>query len=378
MSFRILVDCSFIVPGKNRGTQTYLDSLLIEMNKSPQIQLVCLTTAANDSYYSDELGLNCFLIKISGSNRLIRVLMQQLFSSYFLKRTKCDVLFCPGYLSPVFLKKPCVVTIHDMNYRDIPNSVSLLNRLVYRIIIPLSARQADKIIAVSNFSRSRILRWLNVALESVHTVHEGPLHGVELEEESWESLKQNYKISEDVFLSVSSGAAHKNILLLIKAFLIFSRKTDSFDGCLVLIGHYATDEMKNLLEKSNDRDRVIFTGFVSEAVKQEFFKGSTFYVFSSLYEGFGLPVLEAQSCGLPLICSNAASLPEVAGEGALYFNPHSVDDLVLKLSEVYNNNSLRYSLIEKGYQNVEKFTWSRAATETIDICHSALELHSYK
>ena len=124
MSFRILVDCTFIVPGKNRGTQTYVDALLIEMDKSPKAQLVCLTTVANHSHYSDDLGLSCYLIKIAGTNRLMRVLTQQLLSWYFLKRTKCDVLFCPGYLSPVFLKKPCVVTIHDMAYLDVPYSVS--------------------------------------------------------------------------------------------------------------------------------------------------------------------------------------------------------------------------------------------------------------
>lgn len=376
MSFRILVDCTFIVPGKNRGTQTYLDALLVEMNRSSQAQLVCLTTAANHSHYSDDLGLSCYLIRVGGTNRLIRVLAQQLFSWYFLRRSECDVLFCPGYLSPVFIKKPCVVTIHDMAYRDISYSISMLNRLLYRIVIPLSARQADKIIAVSNFSRSRILHWLNVPPESVHTVHEGPLHEIEFEEESWETLKHEYKLSEDVFLSVSQGLAHKNILLLIKAFLIFVRNTATFNCCLVLIGHNATDEMKTILEKSSDRDRVIFTGFVSDAVKRTFFKRSKLYVFPSHYEGFGLPVLEAQSCGLPLICSNAASLPEVAGEGALYFNPHSVDDLVLKLSEAYENNSIRDSLIEKGYRNAERFTWSRAAAETIDICHSALKLHS--
>ena len=263
-----------------------------------------------------------------------------------------------------------------MNYRDIPYSVSLINRLLYRIVIPLSARKADKIIAVSNFSRSRILHWLNVAPDSVHTVHEGPLHELKLEEASWGVLKRQYKISNDVFLSVSSGATHKNILNLIKAFLIVVRNDDSFDCCLVLIGHQATDEMKTLLESSGHRDRVVFTGFVSEAVKRAFFDRSKFYVFPSLYEGFGLPVLEAQSSGLPLICSNAASLPEVAGDGALYFDPHSVDDIVLKLLEAYRSDSLRVALIEKGYINAERFTWTKAAAETIDICHSALKLHS--
>ncbi len=372
MSFRILVDCTFIVPGKNRGTQTYLDALLVEMNISSKAQIVCLTTAANHSYYSNELGLSCYLTKIAGTNRLIRVLMQQVFSSYFLKRSKCDVLFCPGYLSPVFVSKPCVVTIHDMNYRDVPYSVSLLNRLVYRILIPFSSRQAKKIIAVSEFSRSRILHWLNVAPDSVHTVHEGPLHGVVTEGESWDAIRQKYGIVSDVFLSVSVGVVHKNILLLIEAFLSFAGKAESFDGCLVLIGHRATDEMKGLLERSPIGSRVIFTGFVSESEKRTFFTKSRFYVFASLYEGFGLPVLEAQSSGLPLICSNAASLPEVAGEGALYFDPLSIDDLVLKLSAVHEDSSIRDSLVDKGYENVKRFSWSRAAAETIDICRSAL------
>ena len=220
------------------------------------------------------------------------------------------------------------------------------------------------------------MKYSTFVKSAVHVVHEGPLHEVEAEDESWEALERQYGISDDVFLSVSRGTPHKNISLLIEAFLGFIRKTDSFDGYLVLIGHDETDEMRNVLNKSIDRDRVVFTGFVSEAVKRAFFKRSSFYVFSSLYEGFGLPVLEAQSCGLPLICSNAASLPEIAGEGALYFNPHSVDDLVLKLSEAYKNDSMRNSLIEKGYQNTARFTWRRAATETIDVCHSALELHS--
>ena len=88
---RILVDCSFIVPGKNRGTQTYLDALLIEMNESTHAHVVCLTTSANHSHYSDDLGMDCYLVKIAGGNRVIRVLTQQLLSWYFLKRTHCDV-----------------------------------------------------------------------------------------------------------------------------------------------------------------------------------------------------------------------------------------------------------------------------------------------
>ena len=372
MTIRILVDCTFIVPGKNRGTQTYVDALLVEMNNSPQAEIVCLTTAANHAHYSGELGLDCYQVKIAGSNRLIRVVAQQLFSWYFVRRTACDVLFCPGYLSPVFIKSACVVTIHDMAYRDIPYSVSWINRLIYRIIIPLSAHRADKIIAVSDFSKSRILHWLNLDPNSVHSVHEGPLHGVESEEVSWEALKREYAISEDVFLSVSRGVAHKNILLLIKAFLIFARRVKSFAGSLVLIGHDGTDEMRSLLAESDIGNRVVFTGFVSEAVKRAFLQRSGFYVFPSHYEGFGLPVLEAQSCGLPLICSNAASLPEIAGDGALYFDPHSVDDLAAKLSEVYENGSTCDRLIESGYENVKRFTWSRAAAETIGVCQSAL------
>lgn len=376
VTLNILVDCTFIVPEKNRGTQTYLDALLIEMNKSSRAQLVCLTTTTNHSHYSETLGLNCRLVRISGSNRLIRGLIQQLFSGYFLARSKCDLLFCPGSLSPVFINKPCVVTIHDMAYRDVPYSVSKLNRLWYRLIVPFAARRADKIIAVSDFSKSRILHWLDVSTDSVHTVHEGPLRSMDHEPVSWGRLRRQYNLTEDVFLSISSGLPNKNIYLLIQAYLMFVQRTASDNTCLVLVGHRATDDMEQLLEQSPYRNKVVFTGFITEREKVEFLKRSRLYIFSSLYEGFGLPVLEAQSCGLPLICSKAGSLPEIAGLGALYFDPSSVDDLALKLSEAYANESLREELIENGYQNAARYSWSRAADETIDVCYAAMESHA--
>ena len=369
----ITVDLLSIIPGKNRGTQTYVDSLLPELDALPSVEVVCLTNQLNHQYYSNQLHLRCQLTPLGGSNRVLRVLYRQLAISSVAKRAGGDVLFCPTYLSPVFLALPTVIVLHDMNFRDIPDSVPPLVRLAYNMIVPQAVRTASKVITVSEFSKGRIMAELGDICDKLVVVHEGPLASLDIGEEvDWHCLKKKYSIRGECFLSVSSGAPHKNLRRLVQGFIEMKKRTAG-DQQLVLVGHALDEDTRDYLEDEGSHDDVVATGFVSEAEKISFMKNSIAYFFPSLYEGFGLPVLEAQSCGLPVAASTYGSLPEVCGRGAMFFDSMSLESIANAFLELCENKRLRQQLIEAGYLNLSRFSWQRAANETLAVLRSAVE-----
>lgn len=361
----ILVDCLFIVPGKNRGTQTYLDALLRYMVKDPRITLLCAVNKLNAEHYAGIVGDNLVHMPITGESTAIRGLFQQFALPLLSVLKKADLLFCPGYLSPIITIKPTIPVIHDMNFFDLEGGMGRLVRLMYKWILPFSTRSARTVMTISEFSKARIVSVLGVAPEKVYAVHEGPMDAIESVDD-FEPVECELNTSHPFFLSVSGGAPHKNVYRLLEAFRLFLQQS-SLKYQLVLIGHSATDEMQSEFHDLIQNGSVIFTGYVSEEIKIAYFHHAYAYVFPSLYEGFGLPALEAQSARLPLLCSKSASLPEVAGEGALYFDAEDVSSITDALSQIGDNESLRAELISKGRDNLKRFSWEKCAKETVDL-----------
>ncbi len=368
---KIIVDLLFIVPGRNRGIQTYVDNLLPELYALPDVDVLCMTNKVNHSYYEDELGFQCKVTSVGGSNQLLRVLYQQISMSSAAKKLGGDVLFCPGYLSPVFSTLPTVVVLHDVNFRDISNTVPLGRRMVYNILVPRALRSVSAVIAVSQFGKERIENTLGHDGRKIAVVYEGPIANREMRGDAWFDVKRKYGVRGDCFLSISSGLAHKNIKRLVQGFVEAQRRAPGEEQ-LVLIGHDRGDELSAYLDREGFQDAVVATGFVSEAEKIAFLRNSIAYFFPSLYEGFGLPALEAQSCGLPLASSKYGSLPEVCGQGATYFDAMSVDSIANTFLELRQNGKLRERLIKAGYENLSRFSWKRAAEETAEILRDAV------
>ena len=361
----ILVDCLFIVPGKNRGTQTYLDSLLRYMVKDPRVTLLCVVNKLNAEHYARIVGDNLVHMPLSGESTAIRGLFQQFTLPFLAVLKQADLLFCPGYLSPIIAIKPTVPVIHDMNFFDLESSMGRLVRLMYKWVLPFSTRTARSVMTISEFSKARIVSVLGVDPKKVSVVHEGPMDAVESVDD-YEPVECELSTTRPFFLSVSGGAPHKNVYRLLKAFRLFFEQ-GNLKYQLVLIGHSATDEMQADFNDLIQNGSVIFTGYVSEEIKIAYFHQAYAYVFPSLYEGFGLPALEAQSSHLPLLCSKSASLPEVAGEGALYFDAEDVSSITDALSQIGDNELLRAELISKGRDNLKRFSWEKCAEETVDL-----------
>jgi glycosyltransferase involved in cell wall biosynthesis len=194
-----------------------------------------------------------------------------------------------------------------------------------------------------------------------------------------EAVKARYGIAGDYALFVGTLQPRKNLIRLIEAFSNFRFPISDFR--LVIAGKkgWLYQEIFRWVEELGLEKKVVFTGYVPEGDLPVLLSGARLFVFPSLYEGFGLPVLEAMACGTPVVCSNASSLPEVAGDAAVLVDPQDVEGLAAAMERVLGDEELRAELIVRGFEQARKFSWERCARETLDVlesvCHELHEFH---
>jgi glycosyltransferase involved in cell wall biosynthesis len=270
-------------------------------------------------------------------------------------------------MQPILLKCKSVVTIHDLNFYNLSHLMSPLRRAMLRYHVTQSANAADHIMTVSEFSKRQIVDLLGVSPEKITVTHNAVrqrpayLSDVEL-------LKQKYGIGQPYIIALSSQSPHKNMGKLVDAFTLLNQRRG--DGLkLVLVGHRPNKpgDLTRALNESSARDAVIFTGYVPDADLAGLYAHSEAFAFPSVYEGFGIPILEAFTYGTPVVCSNAASIPEVAGDAAAYFNPYDIEETAKAIDTVLSNNALREELICRGKTRAKTFTWKNAATKTLEV-----------
>jgi glycosyltransferase involved in cell wall biosynthesis len=231
-----------------------------------------------------------------------------------------------------------------------------------------SAQWANHVITISNFSKGEISRGLKLNPDKITVTHLGAIRdGNTNSSENWAELKQRYGIQERYVVAFGGGTLHKNIPRLIQAFALVK---DDFPHYFMLIGRIPSNV--DLSAKSIGRevgDRIISTGYVPEDHIMPLLSHADLFVLPSLYEGFGLPVLEAQQAAVAVACSTAGSLPEVGGDGALYFDPTSVENIAQTIRHCLADADLRSQLILKGQENFKRFSWKKTAEETLAVYH---------
>lgn len=367
----ICVDLLFLQPRRNRGTDSYVAELLQELAAIPTVGLVLILNRAIAHQFSGLATSRLYVPAISGRNRVVRVVYQQFMLPRVAQRLGAEVLFCPGYLSPIWSGVPVVVTIHDTQFRDVPNSISWGQRFIYNRVLPKAARTAHRVITVSEFSRNRIHEELRIPLERVSVIHTGPRRsrGELPKGPALQEWRQSRGLTRPYVLSVSSGLAHKNSRGLVAGFRCFQSRCGSSHD-LVLAGQ-STGELARLGVRAGGGVRAL--GYVPDEELQALYANSAGFVLASTYEGFGMPVLEAMQHGIPVACSDVASLPEIAGNGALLFNPRDPESLGRALEELLLDDARRNSLITAGYANLRRFSWRRCAEATLRILEHAAE-----
>lgn len=268
-------------------------------------------------------------------------------------------------------KKDCknIITLHDIIPSRMPETVSDCYMNIYKKEMPKILEKTDGIITVSNFSKNDIIKEFNFPADKIFVTHLANEHIYKkMNRENCKNiLKDKYSISEDYILYVGGFSPRKNILGLINAYSIYADQNPQSNIKLLIVGYKGKSYSiyKRRVEQLNLSDKVVFTGYIPVEHMPLFYNCAEALVYPSFYEGFGLPPLEAMSCGIPIIASNATSIPEIIGDAAYYINPHNNDELFLAINEVLNNKKLWYNLVDRGLKKCAEYTWEKTAEETM-------------
>lgn len=288
-----------------------------------------------------------------------------------LRRRPPDVFFTPAHVIPIGYRGPAVATIHDLGYEYFPEAHPRRQLAYLRWSTRHNARVARRVIADSSATRDDLVRLYGTNAAKIDVVYPGAdpdLHRAG-DEVKIAAATAKYGIRPPYLLYLGTLQPRKNLVRLVEAFALSNLYDENYS--LVLAGKQGW-LAASLLEAigslpSAVRGRVLFPGYIDEIDKSPLISGATALVFPSLYEGFGFPVLEAQACGTPVICTNTSSLPEVAGEGALLVNPLDTATLAEAMRRVAGDANLRQSLVAAGYANLARFSWPDAAVRVLDV-----------
>lgn len=283
-----------------------------------------------------------------------------------------DVFFSMTHYAPRFSPVPSVVSVMDISYLRFPDLFSSADLHKLRNWTEYSVKKARKVLTISNSSRNDIIKAYKASAEKIVTIYPGIKEITTLEPYVFgmNQLKSTYHISDHYLLFVGTLQPRKNIVRLIEAFAKIRKQESTGRNLeLVIIGKkgWLYEEILEAPTKFGVENSVKFLHAVSDEELTVFYKYALCYVLPSLYEGFGLPVLEAMQRGCPVITSNVSSMPEAGGDAALYINPEDVDDIAEKITKLITDSKLREELIAKGKKQVQKFSWDKAAQETLAV-----------
>ena len=295
--------------------------------------------------------------------------------------SQCDVFWSPHYNVPVLpiRARKRLVTIHDVFHLAYYHTLTWKQKAYASLVFRAAVHLSDATITVSGFSKQEIIRHLSVTPHKISVIHNGVNHQlfrIITEQALREEIKQRYQLPAKFILFVGNVKPHKNLMTLVKAFaqlaseeihLVVVGKKDGFViGDALLFDYLQQDERLN--------ERVHFTGFVAEEDLPVIYNLAALFVFPSLYEGFGLPPLEAMACGCPVLASHQASIPEMCGEAAQYMNPHNVENIQEALQRALTLSPTdKQQLIKRGLEQAKRFQWTETVAQHVQLIEHLTE-----
>jgi glycosyltransferase involved in cell wall biosynthesis len=288
-----------------------------------------------------------------------------------------DVLFVPAHSLPPVLPRASVVTIHDLGYLHFPSEHPPATRWLRRVSNAISARRATRVVAISGATRDDLVRYDRVRPERISVVHHGRAPWFRPVEDAAriEAVRTRYELDRPYFLFIGTLQPRKNLERLLTAFDRVAERRPDLLLALVGAGGWQPERLARALAGVRARDRVRLLGYVPDDDLPPLLSGSLGLAFPSLYEGFGLPALEAMACATPVLTSNTSSLPEVVGDAGLLVDPLDVDAITAGLIRLADDAELRRDLARRGLVRAADFTWERAAEQTLAVLRAAHVAH---
>jgi glycosyltransferase involved in cell wall biosynthesis len=375
---RVLIDCTQITRTR-AGIGIYAENTIAELIRIDSSSKFFLLVQDDDPGMDFSGCSNVTLIRVKAKlfRKLpLRFLLEQLFIPFLAIVHGIDVvhsLNCSFPLMPMFVRK--VVNIYDMTMFLMPDVHLPIKVRYFRFFIGAASRRADALIFISHSAHSDFSKLFPHSSPSSHVVHlgKGPQFRPDLAPLEVERVFQRYGLKQPYILYIGMIEPRKNLVRLVKAFAMLS---DAYPAhTLVIAGKkgWMYDDLFQLVEERHLDDRVIFTGYVKEQDKPYLIRGADVFAYLSIYEGFGIPILESIACGTPTLTSNVSSMPEVAGDAALLVDPTSELEIAAGLRCLISDSELRLALAQRSTQQAARFNWSKTAYETLQVYGDAVE-----
>jgi len=359
---KIGINLLSLIPGHHAGIYIHSRNILRELNKVDHGHEIILFTN-EEGYENLKVPEEYAQVKlpISGHSRVQRLIAEQVLLPVCAVKKGIDVLHSIDYLAPIVAPLSTTATIHDMNYQRVPEGFSWLKQTAMKALVPLSATSVDKVFTVSEFSKREILDLIDIEPKKLHVIPNALPDTLIETSPIFPSNLTSVKNSE-YLLYVGTTHPHKNTTSLIEAVA----QIDPVPP-LVVCGPKRSDAdaVERLAAEKGISDQVYLPGYVEDAELAGLYDEAAAYVQPSLYEGFGMPLLEAMYFETPVIASNIAAIPEVAGDAAVYFDPYDAEDMAEKISRVIYDKKLRGELIYRGTQRLNEYSWKDSAHNLI-------------
>lgn len=361
---------TLVTPGKKIGVGIYIDNILkyFHRNKGQNTYEIIVSKNNPDLFDINQTTFKKIVLPIASHPSWLQILWQPVIMLN-LYRNQPDLLHVPNTSPLIFKVCPTVISILDLQ-EFYTNKYGKIRGLYRKIINYVAARIADHIITISKHSRKDIVQHLKVPKNKVSVTYlsvDSSFRPID-RDKCYGHVNNRYKLMGAPYI-LSVGELHpgKNFVRLIQAFSLI--KPNHRAVKLVIVGKKGWDYddiFQNVIQLGLEDD-IIFTGYVSGEELPLLYNSSTITVFPTLYEGFGLPALEAMACGSPLIASDTSSLPEVVGEAGILINPYDVGMMAEKIDMLLSDPILRYDLVAKGFEQAAKFNWEKTARETLSV-----------
>jgi len=346
---------------------------LIRQHPEIKFQILCDKKFTED--YFDFPNVTKHKIFPALRHPVLYVIYMELVLPFFLRKHKPDLMVSMDSFLSLLSGCKQIPVIYDINFEHKPEDIALKNRIYYRFFTKRFAKKAKRIATISEYSKRDIADFYKIDTTLIDNVSCGINSNFSpLSKEEITAVRDKWSEGKPYFFFVGSMHPRKNIKRLIDGFNLFKERTQS-DFKLVLAGSllWQKTDIEDSYTNSQYKDDIIFTGRLSDDDLQKVLGAAYALSFVPIFEGFGLPIVEAFQSGVPVICSNVTSMPEVAGDAALMVDPFNIDSIANGMNKLADNNDLRNELIDKGHQQKKLFSWSRTAELLWDCIQKAVK-----
>lgn len=357
---KIVIDARMIKPGSMHGIARYVYHLLSELRELGSNHKFFILINAGSPLESLEWPAHMQLVPMRADWISFR---EQWEIPRVLKRLGADLFHTPSFVAPLVTPCRVVMTIHDLIHLVLPQFYTPFHQVYYQFFVRNCIRRSEFILTVSQFSKEEIVRNLNLPAEKVFVTYNGVSSNYKpvYDQERLDYVRDLYELPERFIFCLSNNKPHKNVQQLVRAYCYSDIDIPLVLACPV------DRSLIRIAENYGKKHLIYFTKFIAEEHLPSVYSMTHLFVYPSTYEGFGLPPLEALSCGAPVVVARSSSLPEVVGEHAIFANPYDYKAISQALEEGVRNSGLRERLKTVGVEHAQRFSWRLMTEQTLEI-----------